>query len=147
MYQNKITEISQNIAGLSRLTVLNLSNNMITSLPPTHHWKGTSLKSLDLSTNRLTQLTNETSSKASTEVKKSSKNRRAKKQQQETTPILDIEPEPREFPTTLWASSLQCLLLQDNMIGSIPDYLSSLCALTTLNISGSVCKILITHFG
>lgn len=140
--QNKITEISQNIAGMSSLTFLNLSTNMIASLPPTCYWKGSCLKSLDLSNNLLTKLTDETPYKAP--FMKSSSIKRAKKQpQQESTSIVY---ELREFPITLWTSSLQCLLLQDNMIQSIPECLSSLNALSTLNISGSVYKIAHTGY-
>ncbi len=54
---NQITEISRNITDLAHLTILDLSHNRITSLPPTSDWSGNRLNKLNLSFNQLNVLT------------------------------------------------------------------------------------------
>ena len=143
---NRITEISKNVAGLNHLTTLDLSSNMIAALPPTEYWTGQRLSMLNLADNRLTLLSHtpppaKDRSSSSEGKRLSSKfkylfNTNKKPSKEEAKVAVPAESKPRELPASLWASCLHSLRLENNNIEFLPDYFGSFTNLTMLNISG-----------
>ena len=160
---NRITKISKNITQLSHLTSLDLSGNMIETLPPTSYWTGSRLKVLDLSNNRLTSLTqppggdkmldpqDTTEAKDPRELKDSKRTSsgelfrprsRAVSGHTTSTPSLPTVSKvvqlPRELPVDQWGATLHSLKIQNNRLATLPDYISSFASLASLDISGLV---------
>ena len=159
---NRITEISKNITQLSHLTTLDLSRNMIETLPPTSYWTGSRLKALDLSNNQLTSLTlleprntmelGNTMEPQNTMEQKDPKELNSSKRASGgemlfrtrssalsnhiAPPVLAKVQQPRELPVSQWSSTLQSLKIQNNKLTTLPDYISSFGSLASLDISG-----------
>lgn len=147
---NKFTEISKSTTELSHLTVLDLSNNGIVTLPPTHFWTGQRMNKFNLAGNKLALLSHippveEHRGKAPAKGRRNTRIRdlfRKKKGSKEKTETIrrtvPVDSNPRELPVGQWASCLQHLHLQHNSIEFLPDYLGQLTNLMVLDVSGWV---------
>jgi leucine-rich repeat kinase 1 len=147
---NRFSQISRNITELTHLTVLDLSHNHISSLPPTSWWSVSRLMKLQLNHNRLEVLSHKNDQEkertAADNDRRSTAFRvfdalRGRPQHQaaspEPTSSEAADTQPRELPAELWSSSLQSLYLHSNRLKWLPGYLGKLGALTRLDISSN----------
>ncbi|KAK2919616.1 leucine-rich repeat serine/threonine-protein kinase 1 isoform X1 [Channa argus] len=121
--ENNLTELPSYIFELEALVSLKLCGNQIVTLPPPSKWKCSQLRTLDLSRNQLGKT--EEGPRLRRLAFLTTWNRR------DPDPVCPIE-----FPMIL-RDSLEVLLLNDNLLESVPQSVCGLQSLTELYLSNN----------